>query len=72
MERILYHQNGIIFISMLTGRHDTYFTNFDFFLFDDSGYNHPMPVNVIGETKKGIQKNRYFFLFSHCHVFLFA
>jgi len=43
-----------------------------FFLFDDSGYNHPMPVNVIGETKKGIQKNRYFFLFSQCHVFLFA
>ncbi|XP_066324633.1 uncharacterized protein [Miscanthus floridulus] len=25
----------------------------------ECGYNHPMPVNVIGETKKGIQKNRW-------------
>ena len=28
-------------------------------MFDDSGYNHPMPVSVGGGTKKGIQKNRY-------------
>lgn len=32
-------------------------------MFDDSGYNHPIPVNVGGGTKNGIQKNRYFFLF---------
>ena len=28
-------------------------------MFDDSGYNHPMPVSVGGGIKKGIQKNRY-------------